>query len=329
MFIHELGHYVFARIFNVKINEFAIGMGPRILSHRSKKTDIVYSIRILPFGGFVSMAGEDDESDDENAFHKKHPLKRIVISVAGATVNITVGFIVMMALVINSSTLYSTEIANFVQGEGFVSTSEQGLAVGDRITRIDGARVYTANEVQYEIMRRGVEKIDITVIRGGETVVVEDVEFPRFEEQGTLFGQRDFNFVPEAKTVGATLKHAFTRSASTIKMVLDSLVDLVTGRYGVESVSGPVGVTKALGEAAEAGASNLIYLAAFISINLGVMNLLPLPALDGGRIVFQVIELVRGKPLSVKVEGYIHFAGLALLLLLLVIVTFKDIIALF
>ncbi len=275
------------------------------------------------------MAGEDEESEDENAFHKKHPLKRIIISAAGAAVNITVGFIVMMALVINSNTLYSTEISAFVKGEGFVSTSEQGLDVGDRILTVDGVRVHTANEVQYEIMRRGIEKIDLTVVRDGETVTVEDVTFPVFEEQGTLFGQRDFNFATEPKTVASTLKHAFARSVSTIKMVLDSLVDLISGRYGVDSVSGPVGVTKALGEAAEAGASNLIYLAAFISINLGVMNLLPLPALDGGRIVFQVIELVRGKPLSVKVEGYIHFAGLVLLMLLLVIVTFKDIITLF
>ncbi|MCI9449017.1 MAG: site-2 protease family protein [Clostridiales bacterium] len=330
VFIHEGGHYIFARIFSVKINEFAIGMGPKLVSHTSKKTGIAYSLRLLPFGGFVSMAGENDESDDENAFYKKPVWQRIIITAAGALVNITVGLIAMAVIVASSDKLYSTEISAFVPKNGeYVQSSEQGLAIGDRIISIDGARVYTANDVNYEIMRRGIEPVDIVLVRNGEKIKVDNVSFRTISEEGAEFGLRDFYFAEEAKTFGNTAKHAVTRSFSSIKMIYDSVYDLISGRYSVDSVSGPVGVTQALGEAAGQDFGQFLYLAVFISINLGVMNLLPLPALDGGRIVFQVIELIRRKPVSVKVEGYIHFAGLAALMIILVLVTFKDIFSLF
>lgn len=331
VFIHESGHFFFARLFGVTVNEFSIGMGPKIFSRTSKKTGTAYSLRALPFGGYVSMAGEDEESDDENAFYKKSPLKRIIITAAGAVVNITVGVIVMTVLVVTTQTLGSTVIGEFVEvnAEEYVSSSEQGLQLGDRITHIDGTRVYTANDMNYEIMRQGIEPIDITIIRNGESLTVEDVSFSQVTEQGTAFGVSDFRVFAKEKNFVNTAKHALVRSYSTIKMVYDSLFDLLTGRYGVESVSGPVGVTEALSEAASSGASNFVYLAAFLSINLGVMNLLPFPALDGGRIVFQLIELIFRRPVPVKVEGYINFVGLALLMLLIVIVTCKDIVGLF
>ncbi len=326
IFVHEGGHFFFARLFGVTVNEFAIGMGPKIFSRKSEKSGIVYSLRLLPFGGFVSMAGEDDESDDENAFYKKAVWKRIIITAAGATVNILIGIIVMSVLVFSSDVIASNVVAEFVEPEeGVVSTGEQGLMVNDEITHINGTRVYIYSDLHYEISRQGIEPVDITVLRDGEAIVIEDVTFPVNTESGTSFGMRDFKVYREEKTFLTLTKHAAVRSYSTIKMVYDSVYDLITGRYGVESVSGPVGVTEALSEAASSRFSDFIYLAAFLSINLGVMNLLPFPALDGGRIVFQLIELIFRRPVPVKVEGFVNFVGLAFLMLLIVVVTCKDI----
>lgn len=325
IFIHELGHYIFARIFKVKINEFSIGMGPAVFSRESRRTGITYSLRILPFGGFVSMAGEDEESDDENAFSAKPPLKRLLISAAGAAVNILAGVIAMTCLVISSPELYSTVIDTFPESSSVDVRTDGYLLEGDEIVKIGSARVFCANDLQYEIMRRAAEPVDVTVIRNGERVVVDSVVFPTISDGGITYGLRDFTLSRCEKNFGNVLRHAAVRSYSTIKSVYDSLFDLISGRYGVSSVSGPVGVTKALGEAAESGISNFVYLAAFISINLGVMNLLPLPALDGGRIVFILIELVTRKKVPMKYESVIHFLGFLLLFILLIAVTFKDV----
>ncbi len=330
--IHELGHYLAARLFKVTIHEFAIGMGPVIgigskkLRYTSKKTGIAYSLRLLPIGGYVSMEGEDASSDDENAFNKKPVWQRIIITVAGASMNILIGILVMSLLVVFQQDLPSTTISKFDTETAL--SYQSGLRLGDKVTKIGNTNVYIANDMVYEIMRNGIEPIDVTVIRNGEKVVIPDVTFPTFTESGTVFGNIDFYVAPENKTPLTVLKHAFFRSTSTIVMIWESLFDLVTGRYGVESVSGPVGVTEALGEAAKEGSTNFIYLAVVISMNLGVMNLLPLPALDGGRLLFQLIELIRRKPLRPELEGYIHFAGLVLLMILMVLITFKDIMTL-
>lgn len=322
--IHEAGHFLFARLFRVTVHEFAIGMGPKVISHTSKKTGIAYSLRLLPFGGFVSMAGEDEESDDPNAFNKKPVWQRFIITAAGAAVNLVAGILVMGILVATSRALPSTTIHSFDEN----STSVQYLQAKDQITAVDGTRVYTFNDLLYEIMRKGVEPIDITVKRNGTEITVADVVFPTITDSGVVFGNVDFIPYAEAKTPLNILKHACVRSASTIKMIWESLYDLVSGRYGVEAVSGPVGVTQAMSEAASTGIANLVYLAVVISMNLGIMNLLPLPALDGGRLVFLLVEGIRRKPVSPRIEGYIHFAGLAVLMLLMVLVTFKDIIGL-
>ena len=322
--IHEAGHYLFARLFHVTVYEFAIGMGPKILSHTSKKTGIAYSLRLLPYGGFVSMAGEDEESDDPNAFNKKPVWQRFIITAAGATVNLVAGILVMGILVATAKALPSTTIHSFDEN----STSVQYLQPMDQITAVDGTRVYTFNDLLYEIMRKGVEPIDITVKRDGTEITISDVVFPTITDSGVVFGNVDFIPYAEAKTPLAGLKHACVRSVSTIKMIWESLYDLVSGRYGMEAVSGPVGVTQAMTEAASTSLSSLGYLAVVISMNLGIMNLLPLPALDGGRLVFLLIEGIRRKPIPARIEGYIHFAGLAVLMLAMVLITFKDIIGL-
>jgi len=331
IFIHEGGHYAAARIFHVTIKEFAIGMGPKLFSKQSKKTGITYSLRALPVGGFLSMVGEDEESDDPNAFHRKPVWQRMMITAAGAFMNLFVGVVVMALIVaFTHDLLPSNVVAEFVYDDSGVSYAESaGLCVDDRVVAIEGTPVHIGNDMMYEIMRKGIDPIDITVVRDGETVVIEDVSFPTFTEEGVTFGTIDFRVYAEEKTVASVLKHGFFRSLSTVKMIYESLFDLLVGRYGIDSVSGPVGVTKALGDAAKSGFDDLIYLAVVISMNLGVMNLLPLPALDGGRLLFQLIELVFRKPVPTKIEGYIHFAGLAILMILMALIAVKDIVGLF
>ncbi|MBQ5356579.1 MAG: site-2 protease family protein [Clostridia bacterium] len=330
IFIHELGHYLAARSFGVKILEFSIGMGPKLLRRVSEKTGIAYSLRAFPIGGFVSMEGEDDESADENSFRRKPVWQRIIVTAAGAAMNLLVGVLVMGILMASEPILPSTVIGAFVPDENGVCYAESaGLQIGDEIVAVNGTRTHIANEVVYEIMRKGVDPLRITVIRDGQKLTVDNVIFPTFTEMGTRFGTVDFKVMPAEKNAGTVLKEAFFRSVSTVKMIWESLFDLISGRYGMEAVSGPVGVTKALGEAAEQGTFDLVYLAVVISMNLGVMNLLPLPALDGGRLVFQFAELIRRKPVRAEIEGYVHFAGLVVLMILMVVIAVKDVIGLF
>lgn len=204
-----------------------------------------------------------------------------------------------------------------------------GLRENDRILEVDGTSVHTANELVYEVMRKGIHPVDLTVRRGEETVVLEDVEFRAVTESGERFGEIDFYVQTEDKTFSNVVKHAFFRSVSSIKMIPETLFDMLTGRYSVKSVSGPVGVTQVMSEAASRSMDELLYIVVVLTMNLGVMNLLPLPALDGGRLVFQLIELIRGKPVPARVEGYVHFAGLVVLMLLMVLILAKDIAALF
>jgi len=322
--IHEFGHYITARIFRVGIKEFAIGMGPKILSKTSNKTGIAYSLRLLPIGGYVSMEGEDESSESEDALNNKPIWQRFLIMVAGSVMNLLLGILLTCLLVGISDSLYNTTVTQFVEN---AYTAEDGLKEGDTIVAIDGKRVYTLYDLSYTIMHDATEPVDVTVRRGGETIILSDVTFPVAKEGSLAFGQRDFYVAREDKTVGVLIKHAFHQSVTSIRMIWESLFDLITGKYGMDQLSGPVGITTEIGNAASAGdgGKSLLSLSALIALNLGVMNLLPLPALDGGRILFLIIEAIRRKPLKREVEGYIHFIGLALLLLLMVFITFMDI----
>ncbi len=333
IFIHEGGHFFFARLFKVSVKEFAIGMGPKLFTKISKKSGIAYSLRLLPIGGFVSMEGEDEESDDPNAFNKKPVWQRIIIVAAGALVNIIVGILVMSILVFGSDYLLSTQVGEVTEGS---VSYEAGLQVDDTIVAVDGKRVHIGDELSYQIMRRGIDPIDITVVRDGKKIVLEDVQYPVEKLEGANFAMMDFKvygIMPENYTLPLLFKHAFYRSTYTVTMIWESLVDLVSGRYGMEAISGPVGVTEALTDAIDTdiktGSNSFIYLAVVISMNLGVMNLLPLPALDGGRLVFLIIEAIRRKPVKPEVEGYIHFAGIVLLMLLMLFISVKDVVGLF
>lgn len=330
IFVHEFGHYFFARLFKVKIHEFSIGMGPKIIQYKSKKTGINYAVSAVPIGGYVAMAGENDESDDPNSFDKKPAWQRFIITVAGAAVNITVGFIVLI-IYTSLVNIGGTVVGEFVPetDTGYeISTEDQGLMIYDRIIEVDGRRVAIADQLSYEIMRRGHEPIDLTVLRNGERIVLEDVTFPTISESGQTFGMMDFKVFRAEKTVGSVLNYSFAKGVLMLRMCYESIADLITGRYSFEAVSGPVGISTAIGDAAKAGVEPLLYLTALISINLGVMNLLPIPALDGGRILTILIEMITRKRLPVKVEGVINAVGLVLLLGLSAVILVKDVLQL-
>jgi len=322
--IHEFGHYIMARIFQVGIHEFAIGMGPKLISKTSKKTGIAYSLRLLPIGGYVSMEGEDKESASENALCHKPVWQRLLVMVAGSVMNLLCGFLLTVVLVLAIPRIGSTVVAEFDEE---ATSIQDGLREGDTIVAVDGITVHTGYDLNYTILHEAHEPVDVTVLRNGERIVLSDVRFPGAEEEGVTFGTADFRVYALPKTAGNVIKECFFRSVTSVRMVWESLIDLISGRFGVEQMSGPVGITTEIGNAAKAndGGISLLSLSALIAINLGVMNLLPLPALDGGRVFFLLIEAIRRKPLNRDMEGYIHFAGLVLLLLLMAFITFFDI----
>ncbi len=328
IFIHEFGHYIFARIFKVTINEFSIGMGPKLVWYDSKKTGIRYALSAIPIGGYVAMAGEDGESDDPNSFGKKPAWQRLIITVAGAFVNIIAGFLAMVIFA-SISNIGSTTIYDFPETEYEISSADSGLMPEDTIIKVDGRRVRTADALSYEIMRKGHEPIDITVIRDGREETLTDVVFPIASQSGQVFGVMDFRVYAKEKTFGGVIGYAFSRSTLIVRMCWESIFDLITGRYTLGAVSGPVGITEVIGDAAKYGFANLLGIISLISINLGVMNLLPIPALDGGRTVTILAEMITRKKIPPNVEGIINAVGLAVLLGLSFIVMIKDVIGLF
>ena len=340
---HELGHYLFARLFKVTVNEFSIGMGPRLISRVSKKTGIRYTLALIPFGGYVSMAGEHDGIDesvpknpnaplnDPNTIDKKPAWQRFIISIAGAAVNIILG-VIATVIVVSVINIGGTTVRGFLAQDktGYeISSSASGLAVDDVIVAIGGQGVSTADELQYEILRRGYQPVDVTVIRAGEEMTIENVVFPTVTEDGQVFGMIDFSVNRIEKNVGTVLNHAIRKSLLTIRQVWESIYDLITGRYTVAAVSGPVGISAAIGDAASYGFIVLLNLVAMISINLGVMNLLPIPALDGFRMLTTLFEMITRRRIPEKIEGVANAVGLLILLGLSVLILVKDVFQLF
>lgn len=345
IFIHELGHYVAARIFHVRVFEFAIGMGPKLVWYESKKTGIVYALRMIPFGGFVSMEGElsEDANAEEALRDMPEPLRdprlgalaskpawqRLIVHAAGALQNLLFGFLICIILTC-TMTAGGTEIGAFRPVEGETRTSEdQGLMVGDEVIKVGSRHVYIAEQLYYEIVHQGGtdKPLTLTVRRDGE-VRTFDITFPTQEENGETFGVIDF--VPYAvhKDFGTVVTQSFHRAGYLVRMVWDSIIDLITGRYSLRAVSGPVGTAGVISDAAKSGFNTLLLLTALISVNLGIFNLLPLPALDGGHIFYTLIELISRRRLPPKIVSIIDAVGMFLLFGLMIVVTVKDIITL-
>lgn len=325
IFVHELGHFLFAKKFNVAINEFSIGMGPKIFSKKGKD-GVDYSLRALPIGGYVAMEGEDEESNNPLAFNKKPAWQRFIIVIAGAMMNIIISVLILAIITACTPRFGTTVIYKFQDN---ATSDDSGLRINDEIIEIDGVNVHTSGELSYEIMRRGYKPVSVTVIRDGEEIVIDNIVFPGVTSDGVLFGSPDFYVFGEDRSFGSVIKNTFYTSKSTIKMTWDSLYDLFSGRYGIEQLSGPVGITGAITDAAKTSTESLFYLVAVIGINLGIFNLLPIPALDGGTLLLTLIEMITKKKLPQNIEMGIRTAGFMLLMLLAVVILFKDVIFLF
>ncbi len=321
--VHELGHFTFAKIFKVAINEFSIGMGPKIFS-KKLKDGVQYSLRLFPIGGFVAMEGETEESDNPNSFDKKPAYQRFIIVAAGAVVNIIVAIIIVFFLSVTSPYFGTTTIASF---EGDVDTY-QGLMPNDEIISVENTKVSTVDELSYAIMMNGSKPVDIIVLRDGKEHLVEDVVFPTQEKDGFVYGQMNFKVYGEKKTIGNVIKNTYHTSLSTVKMIWDSIIGLITGKFGFKQISGPVGVTGAMVDVARQGPYSFFFFVSVISMNLGIFNLLPIPALDGGTLLFTAIEMIFRKRVPKKIEDTLKLAAFALLILLVIVVSIKDVIML-
>lgn len=322
--VHELGHFAFAKLFKVEINEFSIGMGPKIFSKRGKD-GVLYSLRVLPIGGFVAMEGESEESESPNAFTKKPAWQRFVIVIAGALVNILVGAIIMTCVTASQPYYGSTVVDDFMEN---AVSYESGLRANDKIIKIGNERIYTYSELSYEITRCGNKPVRCVVLRDEKEVTLTNFSFKSTDESG-LYAEMDFFVKGEHKSFNTLIKNSYGSIKTSIKMVWDSLVDLLSGKYGIDQVSGPIGVTGAISQAAQVSAYSFFFLIVVISMNLGIFNLLPIPALDGGTLVFLLIEMITRKKVPENVENGFRIAGYILLFGLIIIVTFKDIVNLF
>lgn len=327
IFIHELGHFIAAKASGIKVHEFALGMGPTLFGF--VKGDTKYALRLFPIGGFVSMEGEDEASEDEAAFNKKPVWKKIIVVVAGAFMNILLGFLILVFL----NTFRAGDLpTNIVAKFNNPATEQSGLQVGDEILKINGRRMLIEQDIALSVSQDSDKVVDMVVKRDGKKVTLSEVNVALVTktdgdgQEKTLF---PLLVESEPKNIWTVAKYTALNTAYIARVVWLSLIDLVTGKAAVTDLAGPVGVGQVIGQAMSVSLSSLFNMIAFLTINIGVFNLLPIPALDGGRLIFLIIEGIRRKPINPKYEGYVHAVGLILLLLLMVFVFFNDIVRLF
>lgn len=322
--IHEFGHFIAAKAMGVRVNEFAVGFGPKIIKWGRGETK--YSINLVPLGGYCAMEGEDEESGDARAFCNKKPWRRLIIVVMGALFNLILGLVLVAITLAPETRFTTTTVASFHEN---ALSSQHGLAEGDKIIEVDGRKIFTTYDLSYAFSNIDDGAIDITVKRDGKKTDIKDVKFESEEIGGINYLTVDFYVEGKEKTFTNFVCHTFDTAVSYCAVVYRSLIDLLTGRYGISAMSGPVGVTAAIGSVAKQNLFNVLPVMALITINLGLFNLLPFPALDGGRLVFIIFEMIARKPVPQKYEAIVHTVGMALLLLLMLLITVKDVWTLF
>ena len=321
--VHEFGHFIIAKRGGVQVNEFWIGMGPTLL--KKERNGTLYCLKLLPFGGACVMEGEDGESDSAHSFGKASLPRRMLIVAAGALMNFLIGFLIVLAVTRPNgpnggyivSTLADVDPASTAAGE---------LQAGDEILSVDGYRILVRTDFEMALSRGADTTYEVTVGRDGEKLSLPAVRLEAAVEGEDGRKMIGLTFAEQPDSIGMHLSMAARTSVNYARLVWVSLGMLVSGQVGVDQLSGPVGVASVMATTASYSLAAFLQLVAFISINLGVMNLLPLPALDGGRLVFLIIEGIRRKPVPPQYEGYIHAAGLMLLLALMVYVTGQDIV---
>ena len=338
IFVHELGHFLAAKAFGVQVNEFSMFMGPAIF--KKQKGETLYTIRCIPIGGFCAMEGEDQDTDNPRSFQKAAWWKRLIILVAGAAMNFIIGIVFFAIVYIPAERLAVPVITEF--SECCIFDGENGLQLGDEIVSIDGERVYTSSNVSllFNLNTSGVH--DVVVLRDGKKIAFDDLQMGHTctDEKGNEYthyglawgGSQEGTFVNKVKAVWYT-------TLDNARLVRLSLQMLLSGKVGLSEMAGPVGIVDMMSDAASTAPSfwdallNLVFFGGFLAVNLGIMNLLPIPALDGGRVVALLlttaVESITKKKIDPKYEGYIHAVGMLLLLALMAIIMFKDIFTIF
>ncbi len=326
--IHELGHFCAARAFGVNILEFSIGMGPKLAALKRKKPPkpgkirTLYTIRLLPIGGYVQMEGEETPQEGENSYSQKRPWQRLIILAAGIFMNLVLGFVILFCLYGFQDYIPTTTVAKFAEG---ASSSQTGLQAEDTILSIDGSPVFTETDIAMLLMSATDGTADITVSRSGQTVELTDVQFPMVDnEDGSSSIALDFYLYSRPNHFFNAVEYSAKKFCTLTVMIWRSLGMLFTGQVGITELSGPIGVGQAVGQTLSYGADGVLLLTAFLTINVGIFNLLPIPALDGCQLLFVLIELIVRRPIPKKYTSVINAVGLALLFALMIFISCKD-----
>ena len=338
IFVHELGHFATAKLFGVQVNEFSMFMGPAIWKKQIGET--LYAVRSIPIGGYCAMEGEDEDTENPRSFQKAAWWKRAIILVAGSAMNFLTGLLIYACLFLPEDAIVVPEIREFT--DCCIFHSEEGLQLGDVILEIDGEKIYTNGDISTLISLNPTGIHDLVIRRGDRTLEFYDLPMTHthLDENGQEYRHYGFGFgVAKEANLGQKLGYIWAMTADNVRMVRLSLQMLLSGQVGLNDMAGPVGIVSQMSEiAAESETTriaflNLLSIGAFLAINLAVMNLLPIPALDGGRVVCLLltaaVEAVTRKKINPKYEGYLHAAGMVALLGLMAIVMFKDIFVLF
>ncbi|MCL2151727.1 MAG: M50 family metallopeptidase [Oscillospiraceae bacterium] len=335
--VHEAGHFTAAKLLGVRVNEFAIGMGPKLLKKKGKET--LYTLRALPFGGFCAMGEDDGDTEDPRAFPAQKRWRRVVILAAGATANFIVAFIIIVAQTFSADSFVDTTITELV--DGFPNQGEYGLMIGDTLMSINGEKLYYRDDFILFMglaERRDDKEVDLVIRRGADTIKLD--RYPLEQREYTVDGEQVFRYGITLNEIEATtfekLKYSCYTAMNYVRLIRVSIAQLITGSAGIQDLSGPVGIVNAMNDIGQASrtvgeaVSNIVGFVALIGVNLAVMNMLPIPALDGGRILFVFIswlaqKILRRRP-DPKYEKYIHAATFVLLMGLMVYVLVNDVV---
>lgn len=332
VFIHELGHFLFAKKAHIYVYEFSIGMGPRIFKKKIKGDETEYSIRLFPIGGFVSMAGEDVEIDknipEEKQMYNKTWIERFLTIIAGVMFNFLLAIILLFVVALNTGAPQNKNYISEVSKDYPIYNTN--IKVGDKILKINNKKVRNQDMLMLELTINNGKKIDVTVEHKDKTIETIKLEPKEIEDNGekaykyglALSNKIDKGIIP-------SIKYAFTKTFDLLEQMSKIILYLITGKLSLNSLSGPVGIYNIVGESAKAGIISLIYLIAYLCINVGFINLIPLPAFDGGRALFLIIEKIRKKKINPSIENKIHAIGFVFLMILMVLITYNDIIKLF
>ena len=316
IFVHELGHFIVAKACGVKVNEFSIGMGPAFF--KRQKGETLYALRIFPIGGFCAMEGEDEDSDDERAFNNKPEWQRACVLAAGAFMNLLTAVVLLIIIAFWSGQPTTTVDKVLEDSPAYTAGIEQG----DKIVSINGKDVNEWNDVIEIIGPSKDDKAEISVLRDGTEVNI--ISQLVYDEEA---GRNKVGISPTSEhNLGASIVTGVKNTGNMTVMMYDILKKLITGEVSAKELRGPVGIVYAVNDSAKAGIIYVVYLSALLSLNLAVMNLLPFPALDGGRLLFLLIRKITGRRVTDEMEGRIHFIGIMLLMLLMVYVTWNDIV---